>query len=93
MGGALVALAILTRTEFLLVIIGGLFVVETGSVIVQRVYFKLTKGKRIFLMSPIHHHFELKQWAETTVVVRFWLIAGFFALLGVGMFYAEWLAA
>ncbi len=90
-GGALVALAILTHTELLLILIGGLFVMETGSVILQRIYFKLTKGQRIFLMSPIHHHFELKGWLETTVVVRFWLIAGFFVLLGVGLFYAEWL--
>ncbi|MFC4224613.1 phospho-N-acetylmuramoyl-pentapeptide-transferase [Lysinibacter cavernae] len=91
-GGALVALAILSRTEILLVLIGGLFVMETGSVILQRLYFKITKGKRIFLMSPIHHHFELKGWAETTVVVRFWLIAGFFVIVGVGLFYSEWLA-
>ncbi|GAA3586650.1 phospho-N-acetylmuramoyl-pentapeptide-transferase [Klugiella xanthotipulae] len=91
-GGALVALAILTRTELLLVLIGGLFVIETGSVIVQRLYFKITKGKRIFLMSPIHHHFELKGWAEVTVVVRFWLVAAFFVILGISLFYAEWLA-
>ncbi len=90
-GGALVALAILTHTELLLIVIGGLFVMETGSVIIQRLYFKVTKGKRIFLMSPIHHHFELKGWAEVTVVVRFWLIAGFFVTVGIGLFYAEWL--
>lgn len=91
LGGAIAALAILTRTELLLVLIGGLFIVETGSVIVQRLYFKLTKGKRIFLMSPIHHHFELKGWAEVTVVVRFWIIAGLFVIAGVGAFYGEWL--
>jgi len=90
LGGALAALAILSRTELLLVLIGGLFLVVTGSVIVQRVYFKLTKGKRIFLMSPLHHHFELKGWAEITVVVRFWLIAGMFVAVGVGLFYLEW---
>lgn len=90
-GGAIAALAILTRTELLLVLIGGLFIVETGSVIVQRLYFKVTKGKRIFLMSPIHHHFELKGWAEVTVVVRFWIIAGLFVIAGVGAFYGEWL--
>ncbi|WP_449281498.1 phospho-N-acetylmuramoyl-pentapeptide-transferase [Leucobacter sp.] len=90
-GGAIAALAILTRTELLLVLIGGLFIIETGSVILQRLYFKVTKGKRIFLMSPIHHHFELKGWAEVTVVVRFWIIAGLFAVTGVGAFYGEWL--
>jgi phospho-N-acetylmuramoyl-pentapeptide-transferase len=91
-GGALAALAILTRTELLLVLIGGLFLIVTGSVIVQRAYFKITKGKRIFLMSPLHHHFELKGWAEVTVVVRFWLIGGFFVALGVGLFYLEWVS-
>ena len=90
-GGAIAALAILTRTELLLILIGGLFIVETGSVILQRLYFKVTKGKRIFLMSPIHHHFELKGWAETTVVVRFWIIAGLFVVVGIGAFYGEWL--
>ena len=90
-GGAIAALAILTRTELLLVLIGGLFIIETGSVILQRLYFKVTKGRRIFLMSPIHHHFELKGWAEVTVVVRFWIIAGLFVIAGVGAFYGEWL--
>ena len=89
-GGAIAALAILSRTEFLLVLIGGLFLLETGSVILQRVYFKVTKGKRVFLMSPVHHHFELKGWAEVTIVVRFWIVAGLFAIVGIGAFYAEW---
>jgi phospho-N-acetylmuramoyl-pentapeptide-transferase len=93
LGGAIAAPAILTRTELLLVLIGGLFVIESGSVIMQRVYFKLTRGKRIFLMSPIHHHFELKGWAETTVVVRFWIIAGVLVLSGIGAIYAEWTVA
>jgi len=92
-GGALAALAILSRTELLLVLIGGLFVMEAGSVVVQRAYFKVTKGKRIFLMSPIHHHFELKGWAEVTVVVRFWIIGGLLVAAGVGSFYLEWLSA
>jgi phospho-N-acetylmuramoyl-pentapeptide-transferase len=92
LGGALAALAILSRTELLLVLIGGLFVIVTGSVIVQRAYFKVTRGKRIFLMSPLHHHFELKGWAEITVVVRFWLIAGLFVAAGVGLFYLEWIS-
>lgn len=91
-GGALAALAVLSRTELLLILIGGLFVIESGSVIVQRAFFKLTRGKRIFLMSPIHHHFELKGWAEVTVVVRFWIIGGLLVAAGVGSFYLEWLA-
>jgi phospho-N-acetylmuramoyl-pentapeptide-transferase len=90
LGGALAALAILSRTELLLVLIGGLFLVVTGSVILQRAYFKITGGKRIFLMSPLHHHFELKGWAEITVVVRFWIIAALFVAVGVGLFYLEW---
>jgi phospho-N-acetylmuramoyl-pentapeptide-transferase len=91
LGGALAALAIVSHTELLLLLIGGLFVIETGSVIVQRAYFKLSGGKRVFLMSPIHHHFELKGWAEVTIVVRFWIIAGLFVAAGVGSFYFEWL--
>lgn len=95
LGGVLAALAVLSRTELLLVLIGGLFIVTTGSVILQRMYFKVTKwrfgtGRRIFLMSPLHHHFELKGWAEITVVVRFWIIAALFVAAGVGVFYLEW---
>ena len=93
LGGAVAALAVLSRTELLLVLIGGLFVIEAGSVIVQRAYFKLTRGKRIFLMSPIHHHFELKGWAEVTVVGRFWIVQGLLVAAGVGTFYLEWLAS
>ena len=96
LGGALAALAILSRTELLLILIGGLFLIVTGSVILQRGYFKLTKwrfgqGRRIFLMSPLQHHFELKGWAEITIVVRFWLIAALFVAVGVGVFYLEWI--
>lgn len=90
-GGAMSALAILSHTELLLPIIAGLFVMDTGSVVLQLTYFKLTKGKRIFLMSPIHHHFEGKGWAEWTVVVRFWIIGGLCVAVGVGLFYIEWL--
>ncbi|MFD2673762.1 phospho-N-acetylmuramoyl-pentapeptide-transferase [Gulosibacter bifidus] len=90
LGGALAAMAIITRTELLLVVIAGLFVLDTGSVIVQRLYFKLTGGKRIFLMSPIHHHYELKGWAEQTVVVRFWIVGVLFAITGLALFYSEW---
>ncbi len=92
LGGAMAALAILSHTELLLILTGGLFVIETGSVIIQRVYFKATRGRRIFLMSPIHHHFELKGWAEVTVVVRFWIIGGLFVAAAVGTFYLEWLS-
>jgi len=95
LGGVLAALAILTRTELLLLLVGGLFVIVTGSVIIQRVFFKLTKwttgtGKRVFLMSPLHHHFELKGWAQITIVIRFWIISGLCVLLGIGLFYIEW---
>lgn len=90
-GGALAALAILSRTELLLLFIGGLFLIITGQVIVQRIYFKLTRGRRIWMASPLHHHFEMKGWAEVTIVVRFWIIGGLFVATGVGLFYAEWL--
>ncbi len=92
LGGALAALAILSRTELLLVLIGGLFLIITGQVIVQRIYFKLTHGKRIWRASPLHHHFEMKGWAEVTIVVRFWIISGLFVGAGVGTFYLEWLS-
>jgi phospho-N-acetylmuramoyl-pentapeptide-transferase len=92
LGGALAALAILSRTELLLVFIGGLFLVITGQVIVQRIYFKATRGKRIWRASPLHHHFEMKGWAEVTIVVRFWIISGLFVAAGVGAFYLEWLS-
>jgi len=90
-GGALAALAILSRTELLLVFIGGLFLVTTGQVIIQRIYFKATRGRRIWRASPLHHHFEMVGWAEVTIVVRFWIISGLFVASGVGLFYAEWL--
>ncbi|HHW09433.1 MAG TPA: phospho-N-acetylmuramoyl-pentapeptide-transferase [Firmicutes bacterium] len=86
LGGALGALAVLTRTELLLLIIGGLFVIETLSVVLQVVYFRLTGGKRIFRMSPLHHHYELVGWAETKVVTRFWLIALLFGCLGLAAY-------
>ncbi len=92
LGGALAALAILSRTELLLVLIGGLFLVITGQVIVQRIYFKATRGKRIWRASPLHHHFEMKGWAEVTIVVRFWIISGLFVAAGIGTFYLEWLS-
>ena len=81
LGGALAAIAIIVKHEIVLAIIGGLFVLETASVIIQVISFKLT-GKRIFKMAPIHHHFEKKGWAESTIVIRFWIIAIILALLG-----------
>jgi len=89
-GAALAGLSMMTRTELLLVILGLLFVIEVGSVALQVSYFKATKGKRIFKMSPIHHHFELLGWDEVTVVIRFWIIGGLCVALGIGIFYAEW---
>jgi len=81
LGGALGAVAVATKHEIVLGIIGGLFVAETLSVIIQVAYFKMT-GKRIFLMAPIHHHFEKLGWSESTVVIRFWIVAVMLALLG-----------
>ena len=81
MGGALGAIAVVTKHELVLAIVGGLFVLETVSVIVQVVSFKLT-GKRVFRMAPLHHHFEQKGWAEPTIVIRFWIIASILALAG-----------
>ncbi len=92
LGGALAGFAILTRTEFLLALLGGLFVMQTVSVILQVGFFKVTRGKRLFRMAPLHHHFEMLGWEEITVVIRFWLIAGFFVAAGLGVFYAEWVA-
>jgi phospho-N-acetylmuramoyl-pentapeptide-transferase len=81
LGGSLAAIAIIVKHEIVLAIIGGLFVLETVSVIIQVASFKLT-GKRIFKMAPIHHHFEKKGWAESTIVIRFWIIAIILALIG-----------
>ena len=81
LGGSLAAIAIIVKHEIVLAIIGGLFVLETVSVIIQVISFKLT-GRRIFKMAPIHHHFEKKGWAESTIVIRFWIIAIILALVG-----------
>ena len=81
LGGALGAIAVCTKHEIVLAIVGGLFVVEAMSVIIQVVYFKRT-GKRVFLMAPIHHHFEKKGWAEPQIVIRFWIISLILALIG-----------
>lgn len=82
LGGALGTMAIIVRQELVLFIMGGVFVAETLSVIIQVLYFKITHGKRIFLMAPLHHHFELKGWKETQVVVRFWIISFVLVLIG-----------
>jgi phospho-N-acetylmuramoyl-pentapeptide-transferase len=81
MGGALGVVAVITKHELVLAIIGGLFVLETVSVIVQVASFKMT-GKRVFAMAPLHHHFEKKGWKEPTIVIRFWIIAIILALAG-----------
>ena len=82
MGGALGAIAVVTKHEIVLAIVGGLFVVETASVIVQVASFKLT-GKRVFRMAPLHHHFEAKGWPEPKIVMRAWIFTSITALLGV----------
>ena len=90
LGGVLAGLAVCTKTQLLLVILGGLFVIIIMSVIIQVGSFKLT-GRRVFKMAPLQHHFELLGWAETTIVIRFWLICGLFIALGLGIFYVAWL--
>lgn len=91
LGGAVAGMSIFTNTEFLAVIIGGLFVIITMSDVIQISVFKMTR-KRVFRMAPLHHHFELKGWKEITIVIRFWLIAALLAVIGVGLFYAEWVS-
>ena len=82
LGGCLGTMAVITRQEIVLAVMGGIFVVETLSVMIQTVYFRLSHGKRIFLMAPVHHHFELKGWKETQVVTRFWIITMILVLIG-----------
>ena len=89
LGGALAGLSILSRTELLAIIMGGLFVLVVLSDVIQIGFFKMT-GKRVFKMAPLHHHFELSGWGEVTIVIRFWIIAALFTALGLGIFYAEW---
>jgi phospho-N-acetylmuramoyl-pentapeptide-transferase len=91
LGGLLAALAIVSNTQLLLLILGGLFAMETTSVIVQVAAFRIT-GRRVFRMAPIHHHFELAGWPEFTVIVRFWILAGLAVAFGLGLFYADFLA-
>ena len=92
LGGLVAGLSMSTRTELLMVIIGGLFVVEAMSVVLQIVVFRST-GKRLFRMAPFHHHFELSGWAETTVIIRFWLLSAMCCMFGLGAFYSTWLTS
>ncbi|MGH2686972.1 MAG: phospho-N-acetylmuramoyl-pentapeptide-transferase [Actinomycetota bacterium] len=91
LGGLVAAVAIATRTQLLLVIIGGLFVLETASVVLQVISFRVFR-RRLFRMAPIHHHFEVLGWHEFTVIVRFWIVAGLAVAFGLGLFYAEFLS-
>jgi phospho-N-acetylmuramoyl-pentapeptide-transferase len=90
LGGAIASLAIVTGTEILLLLIGGIFVIEVLSLIIQVVSFKRT-GRRVFLMAPIHHHFEMKAWSETKVMVRFWIVCAIFCASGFALFYRDFL--
>jgi phospho-N-acetylmuramoyl-pentapeptide-transferase len=91
-GGTIAALAVLSRTELLLVITGGLFMIITLSVIIQIGVWRLSKRTvRVFKSAPLHHHFELLGWEEITIVVRFWIVAGLFVATGLGLFYIEWI--
>jgi len=90
LGGVLAGLAVCSKTQLLLGILGGLFVIITLSVVIQVGFYKMT-GRRVFRMAPLHHHFEMLGWAETTVVIRFWLVCGLCVALGLSIFYAAWL--
>jgi phospho-N-acetylmuramoyl-pentapeptide-transferase len=92
LGGIIAGLSVCSRTELLAVVLGALFVAEITSVVIQILAFRTT-GRRVFRMAPFHHHFELVGWAETTVIIRFWLLTAISCGLGVALFYSEWLAA
>jgi phospho-N-acetylmuramoyl-pentapeptide-transferase len=97
LGGLMAGLAILSRTELLLVVLGGLFAVVTLSSVIQTAWFKFTRlrtgtGNRVFRMAPFHHHFELGGWEETTTIVRFWIVSGLAVAFGMGLFYAEFIS-
>ncbi len=98
LGAAMAGLALLTRTELLLIVLGGLYVAVTGSVILQVSWFKLSRrttgvGKRIFRMTPLHHHFEMLGWEQVTVVIRFWIITGVCVVAALGIFYSDWVVS
>jgi phospho-N-acetylmuramoyl-pentapeptide-transferase len=90
LGGLFAGLSMATRTELLMVVIGGLFVVEALSDVIQIAVFRTT-GKRVFRMAPFHHHFEMAGWAETSLVIRFWLLGAVGCMFGLGLFYSDWL--
>jgi phospho-N-acetylmuramoyl-pentapeptide-transferase len=92
LGGLMAALAVMTETQLLLLVLGGLYVLETTSVIIQVFAFRFFRHTRVFRMAPIHHHFELLGWPETTVIVRFWILSGLSVAIGLGLFYADFLA-
>jgi phospho-N-acetylmuramoyl-pentapeptide-transferase len=92
LGGIIAGLSVTSSTELLAIVLGSLFVAEITSVVLQVLTFRTT-GRRVFRMAPFHHHFELVGWAETTVIIRFWLLTAITCGLGVALFYAEWLAA
>ncbi|WP_067675096.1 phospho-N-acetylmuramoyl-pentapeptide-transferase [Nocardia miyunensis] len=91
LGGLIAGLSITTRTELLMIVIGALFVAETTSVVLQVAVYRTTRN-RLFKMAPFHHHFELSKWAETTVIIRFWILAGIASAIGLGLFYSEYLS-
>jgi phospho-N-acetylmuramoyl-pentapeptide-transferase len=98
LGGLMAGMAILTRTELLLVVLGGLFAAVTLQRIIQAGWFKYTRirtgtGKRVFRMAPLHHHFELGGWQEVTIIVRFWILAGLSVAFGIGLFYADFVGS
>ncbi|MET0523586.1 MAG: phospho-N-acetylmuramoyl-pentapeptide-transferase [Nocardioides sp.] len=98
LGAAMAGFALLTRTELLLIVLGGLYVAVTGSVMLQVSWFKLTRrttgvGRRIFRMAPLQHHFELLGWEQVTVVIRFWIVAGICAAAALGIFYSDWVGS
>lgn len=88
LGGAVAAMAVMTKTEILLIVIGAVFVAEALSVIIQVIVFKRLK-RRVFLMTPVHHHFEMADWTETKIIVRFWLVAALFAAVGFTLFFRD----
>jgi phospho-N-acetylmuramoyl-pentapeptide-transferase len=92
LGGIIAGLSVASRTELLAVVLGSLFVAEIVSVVLQIIAFRTT-GRRVFRMAPFHHHFELAGWAETTVIIRFWLLTAIVCGLGVALFYSDWLSA
>jgi phospho-N-acetylmuramoyl-pentapeptide-transferase len=88
LGGAIAGLAVMTKTEVLLILLGGIFVIEALSVVIQVVSFQTTR-RRVFLMAPIHHHFELRAWSETKIILRFWIVAAICAAIGFTLYHSS----